>query len=62
MTRELITKARSGDEAALRSLYETYRGRVMRLAFALLGDMDDAEDMMQDVMVYALTHLEAYDS
>ncbi len=33
----------------------------MRLAYGLLGDADDAEDVMQDVMVYALSHLDRYD-
>jgi len=62
VTDHLIRRARSGDEAALRSLYETHRPRVMRLAFGLLGDADEAEDVMQDVLVYALTHLERYDA
>jgi len=57
-----VLRARTGDEAALRGLYESYRPRVLRLAFGLLGDADEAEDAMQDVMVYALTHLDRYDS
>jgi RNA polymerase sigma-70 factor (ECF subfamily) len=56
-----LALARRGDEAAQRELYEQFRGRVLRLANALLGDPDDAEDVMQDVMVYALTHLTQYD-
>ena len=56
-----LVRARSGDQAALRELYEAHRGRVLRLAFAVLGDADEAEDVMQDVMVYALTHLDSYD-
>jgi RNA polymerase sigma-70 factor, ECF subfamily len=61
MSADLLQRARAGDEAALRSLYEEHRPRVLRLAFALLGDADEAEDVMQDVMVYALTHLDRYD-
>lgn len=61
MADDLIGRARQGDEAALRRLYETHRSRVMRLAFGLLGNADDAEDIMQDVMVYALRHLDRYD-
>jgi RNA polymerase sigma-70 factor (ECF subfamily) len=56
-----LTRARAGDEAALRELYEANRGRVLRLATAILGDPDEAEDVMQDVCVYALTHLSEYD-
>jgi len=58
---ELVARARTGDEQALRLLYEGQRRRVLRLASALLGDNDEAEDVMQDVLVYALTHLENYD-
>ena len=56
----LIEQALAGDEAAMRALYETHRPRVMRLATALLGDADEAEDVLQDVMVYALTRLHDY--
>jgi RNA polymerase sigma factor (sigma-70 family) len=57
----LLQRARAGHEAAQRELYEAHRARVLRLAYALLGDADDAEDVMQDVMVYALTNLNRYD-
>jgi RNA polymerase sigma-70 factor (ECF subfamily) len=59
---DLIEQARGGDERALRLLYEGSRARVLRLAYSLLGDADEAEDVMQDVMVYALTHLDRYDA
>jgi RNA polymerase sigma-70 factor (ECF subfamily) len=58
---KLLQRARSGDEAALRLFYEEHRPRVLRLAYSLLGDADEAEDVMQDVMAYALTHLGRYD-
>jgi RNA polymerase sigma-70 factor, ECF subfamily len=56
-----LRQARAGGEAALRVVYENHRPRVLRLAYSLLGDADEAEDVMQDVMVYALTHLDRYD-
>lgn len=56
----LIERAREGDETALRWLYETHRTRILRLAVSLLGDGDEAEDVMQDVMIYALRHLDRY--
>lgn len=61
MTDDLLQRARVGDEAALRQIYERHRPRVLRLAYALLGDADEAEDVMQDVLVYALTHLDRFD-
>lgn len=57
----LIARARAGDEAALRWLYEAHRPRVHRLAVGLLGDGDEADDIVQDVMIYALGHLDRYD-
>jgi RNA polymerase sigma-70 factor (ECF subfamily) len=51
----------SGDESAAEALYRAHHVRVYRLAYALLGDRDEAEEVMQDVMVYALTHLDRYD-
>jgi RNA polymerase sigma-70 factor, ECF subfamily len=59
---ELLQQARAGSEEALRLLYENHRLRVLRLAYSLLGDADEAEDIAQDVMVYALTHLDRYDA
>ncbi len=58
---ELLRQARAGDEAALRLIYERHRTRVFRLARGLLADAAEAEDVMQDVMVYALTHLDRFD-
>jgi RNA polymerase sigma-70 factor (ECF subfamily) len=57
---DTLQRARRGEQAALRELYEAHRDRVLRLAYAVIGDADEAEDVMQDVMVYALTHLESY--
>jgi RNA polymerase sigma-70 factor (ECF subfamily) len=61
-TGAVMDRARAGDEAALRALYEEHRGPVMRLALAILGDENEAEDVMQDVLVYARTHLDRYDA
>ncbi len=33
----------------------------MRLAYSILGDADEAEDVTQDVLIYALKRLESYD-
>jgi RNA polymerase sigma-70 factor (ECF subfamily) len=62
MSENLIQRwLRDGDESAAEALYDTYRVRVYRLAYALLGDGGDAEEVMQDVMVYVLNHLDRYD-
>jgi RNA polymerase sigma-70 factor, ECF subfamily len=61
LNEDQLRLAQSGNEAALRAVYEDHRPRVLRLAFSLLGDADEAEDVMQDVLVYALTHLDRYE-
>lgn len=50
-----------GDEQAAEAIYHAYHERIFRLAFALLGDRQDAEEVMQDTMVYALTRTDRYD-
>ncbi|HEY1015358.1 MAG TPA: RNA polymerase sigma factor [Herpetosiphonaceae bacterium] len=58
----LMAHARRGDEQALNELYDMSRTRVFRLALALLGDPGAAEEVMQDSLWYALTHLHQFDA
>ena len=58
---ETIARARSGDEAAQRALYEAHYGATFRLAYVLLQDACDAEEVVQDVFVYVLRNLHRYD-
>ena len=57
----LIQHARTGDERALADLYDASRGRAFRLALALLGDPEAAEEVMQDALHYALANLQRFD-
>jgi RNA polymerase sigma-70 factor (ECF subfamily) len=62
MSNQLIQRwLEKGDEQAAEALYRTFRERVYRLAFALLGNGNDAEEVMQDTLVYALTRMDLYD-
>lgn len=62
MSDQLIQRWLStGDERVAEALYQAHCERVYRLAYALLGDADDAEEVMQDAMVYALTRMDLYD-
>jgi RNA polymerase sigma-70 factor (ECF subfamily) len=58
---ELITRAITGDEAAQRLLYETYYAAAFRLAYLLLQNADDAEEVVQDAFVYVFCNLERHD-
>jgi RNA polymerase sigma-70 factor, ECF subfamily len=56
----LIRRARAGDEHAARALFETHQVRTYRLALGLLGDSEDAEEVAQDALTYALLNIHRY--
>jgi RNA polymerase sigma-70 factor (ECF subfamily) len=57
----LIDRWRAGDERAAEGLYNHYRGITFGLAYTLLDDAADAEEVTQDALTYALTHISRYD-
>lgn len=57
----LIARARAGDRAAFGTLVERYAVAARRVARAVLGDPDDADDAAQDGMLSALVKLAQYD-
>ena len=59
--RVLIRRWQAGDEVAAEAIYNQYRDSTFRLAYTLLGDRADAEEVAQDALTYALTHIERYD-
>lgn len=58
---ELVTRARAGDREAFGELVERYAAAARRVARAVLGDADDADDAAQDAMLSALVKLGQYD-
>jgi RNA polymerase sigma-70 factor (ECF subfamily) len=59
---DLIFRWREGDQQAARLLYEQHRGRVYRLAYGLLNNAEDAEEVAQDALTQALMQIERYDA
>ncbi len=57
----LVARALAGDRAAFGVLVERYAASVRRVARAVLGDPDDADDAAQDGMLAALVKLRQYD-
>lgn len=51
---DLVARCRTGEADALRRVYEDYHEDVYRLAYRLLGNMDEASDVRQDTFVNAL--------
>ncbi|MHC4371989.1 MAG: RNA polymerase sigma factor [Planctomycetota bacterium] len=47
----LIWKFRRGSRDALRRIYDKHHGRLLKLAVVLTGDVDAAEDVVQQVFV-----------
>ena len=56
----LVRHAQDGDESAARQLFDKYRLRTYRLALGLLGDEQDAEEVAQDALTYALLNIRRY--
>ena len=58
---DLVTRAAAGDRAAFGVLVERYAGVARRVARAVLGNPEDADDAAQDAMLSALVKLDQYD-
>lgn len=58
---ELIRLAREGDRLAQEELFRRHFNVAYRVAFRLLGHEQDALDAVQEAMLKALVHLDAFD-
>ena len=58
----LIERWLAGDERAAEALYDRHWDQTFWLAYGLLGDPDDAEEVAQDALYYALANIINYDS
>lgn len=57
----MIRRWQAGDEYAAEALYNQYRDTTFNLAYVLLNNAADAEEVAQDALTYALTHINHYD-
>lgn len=57
----LIDRCLAGDQSAYAALYERYASSLFRLAYSVLLDEQDAEDVLQEALVYAFRNLQHYD-
>ncbi len=48
---ELVKRLREGEQKALSILYERYAGLVYSIAYKILGNQQEAEDLTQDIFV-----------
>ena len=57
---ELIERVLSGDRRAFETLVRKHERRVFRVTLAVLGNIEDAEEAMQDTFVKAFRHLDQF--
>lgn len=60
--RELVQLARRGDSAAWGRLVSQHQEPAFRLAYLLLGDPDDAQDVAQEAFIRAWQALDRFDT
>jgi RNA polymerase sigma-70 factor (ECF subfamily) len=56
----LVTATLNGDKGAYRALVERYQGRLFRVAFNVLKNTSDAEDVVQESFVKAFLSLDKF--
>jgi len=59
---ERISRARAGDQAAWEALVSEHQEAIFRLAYLLLGDAQEAEDVAQESFVRAFRALNRFDA
>lgn len=47
---ELFIKLKSDDDTALEKIYNEYKNLIYKIAFSILKDHNDAEDIVQNVI------------
>lgn len=57
---QLIRKARAGDGTAFHTLVDRHANRLYMLAYSLVGNSADAEDIVQEAFVAAFRHLRLF--
>lgn len=57
----LLERAKSGDKDAFGLLAEEHRSALMRLCYRMTGSPETAEDLVQETLLKAYTHLEGFD-
>ena len=56
----VVERVRSGERGLFEILMRRYNQRLFRVALSIVGDPDEAEDVMQEAYVRAFSHLEQY--
>ncbi|MDX6456904.1 MAG: hypothetical protein QOE55_601, partial [Acidobacteriaceae bacterium] len=57
----LVAAAKLGDCAAFAELWERHSNMAFRMAYRIIGNQDDAEDVVQEAWMKAYVHLKTFD-
>lgn len=57
----LVRLAKSGDRGAFADLVELYKDKIYHLAYRMLGNRQEAEDIVQETFLRVFRNLERYD-
>lgn len=57
----LLKALQAGDSSAFSTLFETYADRLYRLAIGLVQQSEEAEDVVQETFIKAITHLDQFE-
>lgn len=60
--KELISRAKLGDESAFEALFERHAPALHRLACALAGNVPDAEDALQEAFIGAFERMGSFEA
>lgn len=61
-TEAVIARCLRGEQSAFTQLYDLYAAGIYRLCYGLVLTREDAEDVVQEVFVYAFKNLHRYDA
>ncbi len=62
MDARLAKLARKGDRSAFGELVDLYKDKIFHLAYRMLGNKQEAEDVMQDTFLRVYKNLDKYDA
>src|SRR5262249_31426751 len=57
---EVIARARAGDRSAQDELLRAVQDRIYGLALRMLGDPDDAQDAVQEILLRIIRHIDGF--
>jgi len=57
----LVAAAKSGNHPAFAELWTRHSNRAFKMAYRIVGNRDDAEDVIQDAWMNAYVHLRTFD-